>query len=159
MSALKAPAPALGSCASASRGLTAALQRLSVTPSTSGRRLGLCVEGARPLCWGVTGREVSCALPGCAITQHTKPAQSRLLQVVIDLNVGGLLCHGRPVRDIASEGWACQLHDLHQRGVCPRAASRVCQLTGAKANNGFTGASVCFLQRSVTVLAECSGLT
>lgn len=71
MSALKAPAPALGSCASASRGLTAALQCLSVTPSTSGRRLGLCVEGAWPFCWGLHWVRGACALPGCAATQHT----------------------------------------------------------------------------------------
>ncbi|KAK9834336.1 hypothetical protein WJX81_008157 [Elliptochloris bilobata] len=47
IAALKPPAPALGSCASACRGLTAALQRLSVAPSTSGRRLGLSVEASR----------------------------------------------------------------------------------------------------------------
>lgn len=52
----------------------------------------------------------------------------------------------------ASQDWACQLHDLHLTASCPRAASRVCQLTGAKANNGFTGAWVC-IPASLSLLA------
>lgn len=46
MAALKPPMRGLGSCSAAHTGMAAALQRLSLAPSTSGRRGGLCVEGA-----------------------------------------------------------------------------------------------------------------
>ena len=123
MSALKAPAPALGSCSSASRGLTAALQRLSITPSTSGRRLGLCVEGAWPLRWGYTGRGVSAR---CLNAQQWLCTVLHLCVCVTCSNRDGFdvrKCKPLSFPWSESQDCACQVHNLHLTLSCLRSVA------------------------------------